>query len=199
MRILNSSIKKVVLPLSLTMLLLAGCGADKDRTTKISIDKDGVVVNTIFEDFSQDYYDVSELSDMATEEISYYNSEYITPKITLTEVTKLEDEPYVKMVMTYDSASDYSHFNQSQLFYGTVQEAMDKGYELSAGLVNNEGEKIDLGSSDFLDRHVVITSEKLVVDTPFNIEYMSNGVSLKDKNIQNKSLKLLTFYSLKFI
>ena len=197
-KILN--FKKVlclVFTFSLGAALLCGCGQDKNRKTKISIDKNGGVVNTIYEEFTQDYYDVSELSDMASEEISYYNSEYVSPKISLTEVTKLEEEPYVRLKMTFESASDYSHFNQTSLFFGTVAEAVEKGYELSAALVNNEGQKIDLGSNDFHEKHIVITTEKTIIETPYAIEYMSDGVFLKDKkeadltNVLTDSVQLL--------
>ena len=193
-------IKKALCPaLSLFMgtMILAGCGADKDRETRLSLDKEGVVVSTIYESFDQDYYDISELSDMATEEISYYNSEYISPRITLDETTRIENEPYVKLVMTFDSSQDYSHFNQELLFFGTVQDAVDNGYELSASLVDREGNKIDLGSGDFLDRHIVISSEKVIIDTPYNIEFMTSGVTLRDKkeadltNVLSDSVQLL--------
>lgn len=193
-------IKKALCPLSFLftgILILSGCGTDRDRESRLSLDKDGVVVSTIYENFDQDYYDISELSDMATEEISYYNSEYISPRITLDETTKFEDESYVKLVMTFDSCQDYSHFNQEVLFFGTVQDAVESGYELSAGLVDREGNKIDLGSSDFLGRHIVISSEKVIIDTPYNIEFMTNGVTLRDKkeadltNVLSDSVQLL--------
>ena len=197
MKILIKKALCPVLSLFMVTLTLAGCGADKDRETRVTLDKDGGVVSTIYESFEQDYYDISELSDMAAEEISYYNSEYISPRITLDETTRIEDEPYVKLVMTFDSCLDYSHFNQELLFFGTVQDAVENGYELSAALVDREGNKIDLGSGDFLDRHIVISSEKVIIDTPYNIEYMTSGVTLRDKkeadltNVLSDSVQLL--------
>lgn len=179
------------------IMVLSGCGKETQFDTRLSLDKDGVVVSTIYESFDQDYYDVAELSDMATEEISYYNSEYISPRISLDETVKLENQPYVKLVMTFDSSVDYSHFNQELLFFGTVQEAVESGYELSAGLVDSDGQKIDLGSGDFLDRHIVISSEKVIIETPYNIEFMTSGVALRDKkeadltNVLSDSVQLL--------
>ena len=178
-------------------MTLTGCGGDKQKDTSLSISKDGKVTNTIFEAFDQEYYDIAELSDMAAEEISYYNSEYDTPRIEIAEAEVIEDEPVAKLVMTFENSSDYSHYNQTRLFYGTVQEAMDNGYELSSVLVDKNGNKIDLGSDDFLDKHIVITSEKTVIYTPYNIEYMTSGVALRDKkeadltNVTNELVQML--------
>ncbi|WP_029230986.1 hypothetical protein [Butyrivibrio sp. VCB2006] len=160
---------------------LTGCGKDNNVDTSLSISKDGKITNTIYEDFGQDYYDISELSNMATEEISYYNSEYDLPRISLNSAEILEDEAIAKLVMTFESSSDFSHYNQTKLFYGTVQEAMELGYELSSSLVDKNGDKIDLGSNDFMDRHIVITGEKTVIYTPYNIEYITSGVTIRDK------------------
>ena len=162
-------------------MTLTGCGSDNSKVTNLSISKEGKVTNTIYEAFDQEYYDISELSDMATEEISYYNCEYDTPRIAITDAEVIEDESIAKLVMTFESSSDYSHYNQARLFYGTVQEAMDDGYELSSMLVDKNGNKIELGSDDFLNKHIVITSEKTVIYTPYNIEYMTSGVALRDK------------------
>ncbi len=177
--------------------ILAGCGKSAETNTFLSIDKEGVVTSTIYEPFEQDYYDISELSDMASDEISYYNSEYISPKITLTEAQLLEDESMAKLVMTFDSSSDYSHFNQTLLFYGTVQEAVENGYELSAKLVDANGVPIDLGDKDYSDKHLIITKEKTRIVTPYNIEYASMGVSCISKkeadltNVSADSVQLL--------
>lgn len=178
-------------------MTLTGCGGDKQKDTSLIISKDGKVTNTIFEAFDQEYYDIAELSDMAAEEISYYNSEYDTPRIEIAEAEVIEDESVAKLVMTFENSSDYSHYNQTRLFYGTVQEAMDNGYELSSALVDKNGNIIDLGSDDFLDKHIVITSEKTVIYTPYNIEYMTSGVALRDKkeadltNVTNELVQML--------
>ncbi len=162
-------------------MTLTGCGGDSNNDTSLSISKDGKVTNTIFEAFDQEYYDIAELSDMAAEEISYYNYEYDTPRIVISDAEVIENGAVAKLVMTFENSSDFSHYNQTRLFYGTVQEAMDNGYELSSSLVDKNGNMIDLGSDDFLNKHIVITSEKTVIYTPYNIEYMTSGVALRDK------------------
>ncbi len=168
---------------SMVALTLAGCGGDKiSEVTAVTIDKDGHVSNVIYEQFDKDYYDLEELSKMAEEELEEYNSEYMTPKITLDKVEAVEDGTYVRMSMNYDSASDYSNFNEETLFYGTIEEAEAAGYKVSDGLVDDKGEKIDSSfAADHPERHIIITNDKANIITPFNIEYTTKGVSLVGK------------------
>ena len=164
------------------MLTLSGCGEKGQDVTSISIDKDGKVTNVICEEFDKEYYDIQELSDMAASEISEYNVEYSSPSVSLDKTELAQEDSFAKLTMSFESASDYSHFNQVSLFYGTIQEALDKGYEVSKSLVNSDGDRIDEAFiEENKDRHIIITSDKSNIKTPYNIEYMSNGVTLLDK------------------
>lgn len=157
---------------------LAGCGEKSPEVTAVSIDKDGKVSNVIYEEFGIQY-DIQELSNMASSEVAEYNSEYSEPKITLDTVELTEDGSFAKVAMSYDSATDYAYYNQETLFYGTVQEAIDAGYQVSANLKNNGGDQIDPGfAAEHPDRHIIITTDKSNFKTPFNIEYCSDGVVL---------------------
>ena len=182
---MKSNIKKTVITALIAATVcsnITACGAEKEQATCVEIDKDGKVTNVIYEAFDKEYYDIQELSDMAASEISEYNSEYSNQKIALEKAELVEDDSFAKLTMTYVSASDYSHFNQVSLFYGTVEEALDKGYTVSNTLVNSEGDSMD-GSfiEEHKNRHIVITSDKSNIKTPYNIEYMSKGVTLNDK------------------
>ena len=48
-------------------------------------------------------------------------------------------------------------------------------------MVDKNGNVFDLGYEDYLNKHIVITGEKTVIYTPYNIEYMTSGVELLDK------------------
>jgi hypothetical protein len=181
----KASIKKRLMPvlvISTVFLTMAGCGGGKNETTAVTIDKDGHVSNVIYEQFDKEYYDVEELSEMAREEVDQYNSQFITPKITLGDVQAAGDGDYVKVSMSYDSASDYSDFNEETLFYGTIEEARSKGYKISGDLVDGNGERIDSSfATDNPDRHIIITDDRSNIIAPFNIEYATKGVSLLGK------------------
>ncbi len=168
--------------LLLPSVLLMGCGNSKIETTTLNIDKNGKVRSTIVEEFGESYYDLQELSDMAAKEASAYNSEYINEKVFLESVTEDEESKVVTMVMSFNSTSDYSHFNQVSLFYGTVQEALDKGYKVSDELVDKDGQNLGADAlKDNLDKHIVITTDRSNIITPYNISYMTKGIRLKSK------------------
>lgn len=160
--------------------MLVGCSSNKGDVTNISIDKNGKVTNAIYEEFGQAYYDLEELSDVALAEISTYNNEYTQEKVTLESAEIVDESGYVKVVMKYESAYDYAHFNHLTLFYGTVKEAVDNGYSIE-GLVDKAGTKFAGDLSEYYDNHVVITSDKSNIRTPYDVAFMTEGVVLNGK------------------
>ncbi len=178
---------RLIMPVAVLMLgaaVFTGCGQNESTVSTISVDKDGRISYLIYEDFSRDYYDLEELSDMASAEISEYNSEYISEKIKLESVESMEkdDATFVKMVMDFDSADDFTVFNEQSLFYGTVEEARENGFTLSPSLVDDNGEKLpEEFLNEHADRHVIITNDRSRIITPFNIEYATKGVRLNGK------------------
>ena len=179
-----NKIAKAVIPAICAAAAIVGCGQQNDNVTTMTIDPEGKISYVIYEDFSEDYYDSEELSEMAKREIDEYNSEYISEKIALegAEVLEDDDRVRVKLTMTFDSCSDFSNFNQESLFYGTVKEAREQGYTVSTGLVDSDGEKLpDAYLDDHEDRHIIITNDRAKIVTPYKIEYMSMGTGLNGK------------------
>ena len=129
--------------ISFTILGLCACGKETAGVSTVSVDKEGKVESVLYDAFDKDYYSLDELTNMAEDEISGYNSEYETPRITLSDAQLLEDEAVVKLTLDFESTSDYSYYNQVDLFYGTVEEARNSGYELNLNLVDDKGDKID--------------------------------------------------------
>lgn len=162
-------------------LFLVGCGNKKAEVTSISIDKNGKVSNVIYEAFDQSYYNIQELSSVASSEISIYNNEYTEEKVSLESAELVKDNAFVKVTMNYNSAYDYAHFNHLTLFYGTVKEAIDNGYTVADHLVDKQGTAFGGNIEDYYDNHVVITTDKSNIITPFEITYMTEGVTLIDK------------------
>lgn len=166
----------------MTFAVLMGCGIDRIDTTTISIDKDGRVTSTIIEDFGESNYDLQELRDMASREASVYNSDFMSDKVFLESTSQNEQTGDVTMVISYNSTSDYSHFNQVSLFYGTVSEALEKGYKISDQLVDKDGNALEEeGINEHLEDHIIISSDKSNIVAPYNISYMTRGTYLKGK------------------
>jgi len=169
----------------LAMLLLTGCGQaklpDKIDEPTIAIDGEGRVTSYLVELFDKEYYDITELTSMAISEAAEYNTgkqaESGVP-VTVEKVEELKDGSQ-KIVVTYkyDGAETFSDFNGSILFYGTVKEAMDAGYDLAGSLKSVKdgsmisGEQV-MGDSE---KHVVITQEKVRIYCPQKVAYISEG------------------------
>ncbi len=167
---------------SAVLLTMTGCGDKAEDVTSVTIDKNGHVSNVIYEQFDKDYYDLKELSDMAEQEVSEYNAEYITPKITLDKVESVRDGSFVRVQMNYDSTSDFSNFNEETLFYGTIEEVQSEGYKISGDLFDASGERIDSSfAGNHPDRHIIITDDKSNIIAPFNIEFATKGVTFTGK------------------
>ncbi|MBE5827739.1 MAG: hypothetical protein E7307_14040 [Butyrivibrio sp.] len=170
------------LAMAMALLTMTGCGQGANEVSSVTIDKDGHISNVIYETFDKEYYSLEELSEMASKEVSEYNSEYISPKISLDKVETVDDGAFVKLSMNYDSASDFSNFNDESLFYGTLEEAEAAGYRMSGELIDSNGVKIESSfAQDHPDRHIIITTDKSNIIAPFNIEYTSKGVTLLGK------------------
>ena len=175
-------ISAAALVMSFTILGLTACGKETVGVSTVSVDKTGKVSSVLYENFDKDYYSLDELKAMADEEISGYNSEYDEPRITLSDLQIFEEESVVKLSMDFESASDYSYYNQVDMFYGTVEEARTAGYNINLNLVDANGDKIDPSIIDQNpDRHIIITSDRTNLKTPYNIQYMSMGVTCPAK------------------
>ena len=180
----TNKIKKITAAaafVSVFALFVCGCGAKKPSDTQLSISKDGVITSSLAEHFDKEYYSLSELEDMAADEISYYNSEYSSPKINLLQ-SEVSEDGNVLLSISYNSYIDYAHFNQLTFYYGTVADAADKGFSVAGDLVDSKGETISFDNvDDISDRHIIITGDKVTIAAPYNISYMTKGVVLKDK------------------
>lgn len=180
---MRNNITKIIIMACLfaSCIGMTACGKTYD-TTGVAVNKEGKVTSVICADFTAPNYDVNELTDMATAEISEYNSEYLSSKITMDPIKYKEDDNSVKMIMTYNSAYDYAAFNHVSFFYGTVNEAIDKGYTIAGSMVSADGEKLpEDWKEQFGEKHVIICDEKTEVRTPYKIEYATEGVKLLGK------------------
>ena len=170
------------LVMSFTISGLTACGQETVGVSTVSVDKTGKVSSVLYESFDKDYYSLDELKAMAEDEITGYNAEYDEPRITLSDLQIFEEESVVKLSMDFESPADYSYYNQVDMFYGTVAEAREAGYSVNLNLVDAKGEKIDPSIIDQNpDRHIIITSDKTNLKTPYSIQYMSKGVTCPAK------------------
>ena len=171
--------RKMVLLLLTAALLLAGCGGDKDteEATNLEFRKNGQVVHTIVEDFSASYYSLDELMSEVSSQANTYNGTAGSKRITV-DSAEVKDG-VITMVMTFQSAADYSSFYRQALFCGTVKEAFDAGYDLDVTLKSVTEEGTTVGRQDILEmgeRHIIVLREAVTVRPWADILYVSGDV-----------------------
>ena len=105
--------------------MLTGCGREPEVTeTTIEVKKNGQVVHTIIEDFSESYYNLDELESTIQQACDTYNASAGKEAVVL-KAAKENDDHTVTVVMQYADASAYSAFNKLALFVGTVKDAFN--------------------------------------------------------------------------
>ena len=164
----------------LSIIVLSGCGsynAARSKVTTIAVNRGGVVVNAIVEDFSKSYYDVAELKKTVTAEINSYNSAKGDDLIKLKKLA--QDDSQVRVVMTFHSAEDFADFNQETFFYGTVESAKEGGIDIPKNLCDADGKTVQLSTvENYAKKHMIVTADKSQIITPYPIVYVSAGVKL---------------------
>lgn len=179
---LNKMMKKiaVVFMTATIFVVLAGCGEEKKDVTSIKIDRRGKITNVIYEDFPEDEYSLDEFESITTSRVEAFNNESLAEKITIDTIE--EEDSKIKVVMKYDSPSDYKKFNNTVLFYGTVKEAEEAGYTLTDKLVDREGNASDKDLlKKYKNKHVIIIEEKTDIIVPYKIDYISRGATFTSK------------------
>jgi hypothetical protein len=181
--------------LVLLTFVLTACGAakvpDTIDTDTIVVNKDGSVTSYLVRNFDKDYYDLSELTVMARQETSDYNSSAGTDAVTARTIELLSDGSRVEAVYDYTSYEWYNDFNDGNILYGTAADisanlkelsAFEEKPDFTALLSVKDKSKADV--SDFGDKHAVVTDEKAVIYCPYNVAYLSeNAVLLSDGSV----------------
>ena len=178
-------IRAVTVPVLLSVFFLFGCGSDNnEETSNIAIDKDGKISYVMVEDFSKDYYSLDELESMVRSELEIYNDGWDEPHIILetSELIAKDDDSKVKLSLSFETSDDFTAFNEDYLYYGTIEEALGSGYSLSPSLVDKDGNPLEDGFfDDNQGLHIIITNSKTGITCPYNISYMSKGITLNGK------------------
>ncbi len=171
-------------------VLLTGCGEsgapDTEEKSTLIIDKNGGVAYHLVEEFAEDYYELSELETMASEEAANFNKTKQNEEKKPVNVEKVEllanDPKKVTVQYSFRDVGCFSEFTGSALFYSTVSEAMSRGYRIEATL-NSVADDIAL-TEELLQSHgdsrIVITDIKTTIVCPFKVTHLSEGVSLRE-------------------
>ncbi len=188
-------IKKQKLIGMVAILLLAltwtGCGSAKlpelVEHSSLKISSRGAVSSWMVSDFDKDYYNVKELAGMAAEEAIAYNQAH--PMENGKEAVLMEgaetfgDGKQVRLHMSYMDCATYAAYNGEILFYGTVAEAVQQGYDFSTKVksISEDGEELS-GTDIKLDggKYLLITNAKANVYCPRKVTHIGAGASMNE-------------------
>lgn len=201
----------VVFALGLLMsVMLVGCGSDVPKIEKaeqsgIYLTKEGNVTAFLVETFDKEYYDATELEQMILTEIDEYNAtmdaladeaaaQQATAPVRLVDVLSPEeknasvsgaDTDTVTVQMEYASCADYTAFNGRVLFFGTVAQAETSGYPVKTDLKSVSGDEVlkKADASAMSENHILIFEESITVHVPFEVLYVSDGVTVDGKTV----------------
>ena len=176
--------KTSILLVALLMVSLCACSKkapEEISATTIYVNKGGGIEATFVEDFGQSYYDMTELQNMANEEVSAFNTAAGEEKIAITfyEV----NGNIAKMQMTFTDAQSYSAYVKEDLFVGTVAEALEAGYDMKYSLIHAENSEEQIGEHELLtmqDSNIVIAENAVRVRTYGKMQYMSTDAVYVD-------------------
>lgn len=179
-------VKNSIALLAVIMMLaaLSACGlgsnASKLGNSSVEIKKDGSVVSTIIEDFTESYYNVDELKEMTENEV---NSFIVSKGEGAAELKSVDaNDGKVKLIIEFSSTDNYEEFNAETLKYETVTDAVLAGQLDVNTLVDKDGNAIDPDKAAVLsDQHVVITKSAGIIAAPYKIKYFAGKAKPVDK------------------
>ena len=130
--------------------MLSGCGTDYDTAdSTVFAFKDGSIVSTDVEKFDTGTYDKDDLEKYVNSEIDSYNkSDDGDVKLKSLDV----EDGKAHLTVSYGSSKEYSAFNGTDMFCGTIAEALAAGYDFDAEFASIEdGKAKSCDKKDFID------------------------------------------------
>ena len=159
------------------VLCLAGCGSIETeiKVNTLGISDDGTATYTIVSDFSQPYYDVDELKEMAQEEIDTYGTGVQIGSAVVT-------DGVLNFQYTFTSLSHYAKFMETSCYQATVTAALSNGYRADTKLISaKNGSTTTMNDASIRQRNLFVWNEDVAVRCDGNVLYYSENLSLTGK------------------
>jgi hypothetical protein len=178
---------KAYIVVVLVLMLVTGCSFkafDADTNT-VYVKTDGSIMDVIIEDFSEEYYDSTELETLINDNIDEYNNGSEAIKVKKYSVK----DNVAKLITNYNSASDYANFNEVEFFSGTISEALKEGYSFEQKFTGiDEENTIGSETIESLTQYkVIVFEENVEIKTDSKILYLSNNAQL----VNDKTAKFI--------
>ncbi len=133
---------------------------------------DGSIEYTIISEFAKVYYDLEEVTAMAEKEVEEFEGRI---QVKSAEV----EEGILTMVYAIQDVDTYNEYFDTKNFYGTVQDALDLGYDLGENIVGvDERGGYPIKVEEVLDHTILIWGDDIIVRTGKQVAYHKEGVEL---------------------
>lgn len=192
--------------LCLWCLFLTGCGEAKvpdviDSPT-VSVGRKGQITVWQVGDFDRDDYILSELKAMAEDEAARYNDAVQKKSaVTVERVEALPDgSGRVVVAYRFDGWESMGEFLEEDLFFGTVKEAVLKGYDVNVGMKSaKDGTPVPEGQlKQWEDKYLVITDMKADIYCYGTVAYISgDAVMNEDGSVDTSDVEGFAYILLK--
>ena len=176
----------VFLLMLLMLTLLTGCEKkDEDYAeTAIIIGSKGIITNEIVEPFDKSYYDEEELRNTIDKELALYCQNSGNEDSCMLDSLSVTDSVATARIEFRDYEA-YAGFNEVDFYYGTVEEAMQKGYTSDVTL-KSAVDETTISRYEFeslAESSIVVVSEPVLVKLPGRIAYTTANIDVIDKNL----------------
>ena len=188
--------------LCLCALFLGGCGGakvpDVVEVPTVSVDKDGIITVWQIGECDKAYYNLAELSAMAESEAAQYNAEKGREGAVVLEKAEALDAGKVMVVYRFDGWESCSDFCEEKLFFGTVQEAAQNGFDTDIAMKSvKDGAAPAAGLLQETGK-LVVTGMKADIYCSGKVAYISEGAAVNgDGSIKSSGETELTYILLK--
>jgi hypothetical protein len=174
-----------VLILLLIMSLFTGCGNKEEEfaETAVIINAKGIVTNEIVEPFDKSYYDENELRDIIDKELTGYCRSIDDENACRLDSLSVR-EGVATAKIEFSDYNAYAGFNEVDFFYGTINEAVEKGYSTDVTMKSADDDStISRYEFEALgENRLVVVSEPVLVKLPGKIAYTTANIDLIDKS-----------------
>lgn len=175
-------IVRIMVHLCLCAVFLAGCGEaklpDVIQAPTVAVTKEGTVEVWLLGDFDKSYYSISELSSMAQEEADRFNSAKQNSQAVVVKNVEAASGSAARVMVSYgfDSCASCEEFLGGKLFFGTVGEAVQRGYSMDVILrsVSDGALFTETQLQQAKDKYLIITDMKANIYCPRAVTHISN-------------------------
>lgn len=164
----------LIIVCAVAIFVLGGFGGKTASENSVYIYENGKILSTSKEAFDEEEYDKGELKSYMREVISAYNKEHGNGMVRQKSF-KLKNG-VATSVLQYADAATFTDFFGTELFVGTIAEAMAEGYSFDIPFASVNGTVKEVSSDEFLTDEtykVAIIRENTKVTVEGTIYYIS--------------------------